>query len=660
VGGLAQVFLGYDHQRNSQVAIKVLLPEWAGNPAVLRLFQDEAKILEKLSHPNIVRFYEFRQDGASAFLVMDYVPGTDLRKLICSEGKPLTDETICKVIRNVSRALSFAHSQNIIHRDVKPANILINTQGNVFLSDFGIAGLVTRQTLPGSSLQPGSPTYMSPEQLQGRLTDARSDIYSLGIVLYEMATGGQRPYLIDSQDPTSLREQLNWQQMHRQPTPPSSYHPQISPGFVAVILKSIAPDPAGRFQNAVDLANAVEQCVGIEQAAAYRSGFPNTPAGPQAVSSQQITDSKSLAAPARTAAFSQRRKMGLFVMLLAAVVLMVLSIGIFSGNDGAAPQSNNRQLPGLDVVYPVIQVGNASQVRLVRRLVQSSKQLNSLAFSSDGSQLAVAGADQSLKIYSVSDGILIADLKTRELCLDCIVFRPEKQQLAAALAGNSYNLAVWDLESGQRIWQSAETPATSDSSINAIAFSSDGQYLAWASMDHYAAIVDLQTGLKVHTLPHDEIVQSVSFSPDGLHLLTTSNDTLATVWDIASEQKKLILQGHTGWVTRGIYSPDGNRIATAGSDTTVFIWDSQTGKTIYKLQAHTALVNTLSFSHEGNLLASGGLDNRLLLWDLDQGTPIKVNLNHSQPILSISFSPDGTLLASTGVDGQVNLWAVMP
>ncbi len=237
-GGMATVYRALDTRTLQEVAVKVLSATIVGDRRFLRRFRREGEVVSRLKHPNIVPVLAYGEARGFAYLVMPFVRGESLHTYI-TEGK-VTPESSARWIGQVASALDYAHRQGVIHRDVKPSNILIDAQGNALLTDFGLARLVEGTgTLTGSMLM-GTPAYVAPEQGQGLKIDARADEYSLGVILYQIATGFL-PFEGDTPMATVL--------MHiQEPVPrPRRFNPDLSPTVEAVILKSLAKKPSDRF-----------------------------------------------------------------------------------------------------------------------------------------------------------------------------------------------------------------------------------------------------------------------------------------------------------------------------------------------------------------------------------------------------------------------------
>lgn len=254
-GGMATVYKAFDPQLERFVAIKVIRIEHLPQELILRAlkrFEREAKALARLNHPNIVRVIDFGEHLGKPYLVMDLVPGGTLKQKLTDQ--PMHYEKAASLLLPIARALEYAHGQGILHRDVKPGNILIDDKGTPILSDFGVAKLLEVEEtmdLTGSSLGVGTPAYMAPEQFQGKLLDARADVYALGVVFYELVTG-RKPYTGNTPG------EILWKQASEALPGPRQHNPGLPVRVEKVILKALAKKPDDRYQDVAHFAAALE------------------------------------------------------------------------------------------------------------------------------------------------------------------------------------------------------------------------------------------------------------------------------------------------------------------------------------------------------------------------------------------------------------------
>ncbi|MDQ1663048.1 MAG: eukaryotic-like serine/threonine-protein kinase, partial [Blastococcus sp.] len=252
-GGMAEVHRGRDLRLGREVAVKVLRSDLARDPSFQVRFRREAQAAASLNHPAIVAVYDTGEDrtpaGATPYIVMEYVEGETLRDVLRREGY-LTPERAMSLAADICGALDFSHRNGIVHRDVKPGNVMITPQGSVKVMDFGIARAVSDSaaTMTSTAAVIGTAQYLSPEQARGEGVDARSDVYSLGCLLYELCTGAP-PFTGDS--PVSVA----YQHVREDPRLPSSINPQVPPELDAILLKAMSKNPANRYQSAADMRN---------------------------------------------------------------------------------------------------------------------------------------------------------------------------------------------------------------------------------------------------------------------------------------------------------------------------------------------------------------------------------------------------------------------
>lgn len=244
IGGMAEVYRAQDNVLGRLVAVKVMLPQYAADPNFTQRFKQEAAAAANLQSPYIVNVYDWGQDEGTYYIVMEFVRGSDLKTAILERGA-INQRKVAEIGSQVCQALSVAHGLDIIHRDIKPQNIMVQPDGNVKVMDFGIARAKNSVMTQTSSVL-GTAHYISPEQAQGKDLTATSDIYSLGIVLYESATG-RLPF--DGPDAVSVA----MKQVNDLPVPPREINPDIDPALEAIIMKAIAKNPEERFATAKDM-----------------------------------------------------------------------------------------------------------------------------------------------------------------------------------------------------------------------------------------------------------------------------------------------------------------------------------------------------------------------------------------------------------------------
>jgi serine/threonine protein kinase len=255
-GGMAVVYRALDTMLDRKVAIKIILPESSSKEKSLKRFNREAKTLANLSHSNIVKVLDYGEFEGSPYLIMEYIAGGTLSARL---GKPMPYAEAAATLAPIARALHYAHQQKVVHRDIKPSNILINEMGQLVISDFGILKLIDveeTQGITGTGKSVGTPAYMSPEQIRGKEIDGRSDIYSLGVVLFELLTG-RKPYVATTPIEVSL------QHLH-DPLPKAKQFVRDLPASVEqVLVSALAKNPEDRYPNMLAFALALEKLAGI-------------------------------------------------------------------------------------------------------------------------------------------------------------------------------------------------------------------------------------------------------------------------------------------------------------------------------------------------------------------------------------------------------------
>src|SRR5215212_8032127 len=246
-GGMARVYLAHDNVLDREVALKVLREQYAGDEGFVERFKREAKNAAALNHPSIVQVYDQgRAEDGTYYMAMEYVRGGTLKDLIKSEA-PLVPSEAARIASRVAEALALAHDRGIVHRDIKPQNVLLNPAGEAKVADFGIARAASSKSITETNLVLGTSAYMSPEQVRGERAGPASDLYSLGVVLYEMLTGEQ-PYRADDPIATAMKH------IDEPPPHPLRANPTVPKALDALVVKLLAKRPEDRYASAALLA----------------------------------------------------------------------------------------------------------------------------------------------------------------------------------------------------------------------------------------------------------------------------------------------------------------------------------------------------------------------------------------------------------------------
>jgi serine/threonine-protein kinase len=340
-GGMADVFLARDTLLDRPVALKVLFAEFATDPSFVERFRREAQSAANLNHPNIVSVYDWGEEDGTYFIVMEYVEGRSLAQILRDEG-PLQPDRAADIVIDVAAALAFAHRHGVVHRDVKPGNVLISPMGQVKVADFGIARAVSaRENLTQTGTVMGTATYFSPEQARGEAVDPRSDVYSLGIVLYELLVGTP-PFTGDN--PVSVA----YKHVSEPPPPVRERNPRVPEPLEAVTMRTLAKNPANRYPSADELAADLRRYRAgqpVEAEAllpgALTTAIPTTDGGAtRAVPAVDATRVVDRVPPPSYPVEPPRRSPALLIVLgvlLAGVVALavVLAVNLSRGNDHA-------------------------------------------------------------------------------------------------------------------------------------------------------------------------------------------------------------------------------------------------------------------------------------------------------------------------------------
>lgn len=663
-GGMAVVYRAVDTMLDRNVAVKMILTEDASrekSEKLLKRFNREAKTLASLSHPNIVKVLDYGEYENMPYIVMEFITGGALKAKM---GNPIPYAEAAAMLVPVVRALQHAHQQKIVHRDVKPENILINDTNQPMLSDFGILKFVDveeSQGLTGTGKIVGTPAYMSPEQIRGREVDGRSDMYSLGIVFFEMVTG-HKPY--NANTPI----ELSMQHLH-DPIPKAKQIVRDLPLEVdQIVARSIAKNPEDRFPNMAAFAQALDKLSGTTAGTttAERRAI-------KAAEEKQRAEKKKGGQEKRT--FSRRS------LYIIASVIMVFGIMAFvfrqnivklivsptatpipastTAPPTALPTASPTEVPQIINTF-VPEITPTPVATLSPKLLQGDRASQIIQISRmDG--ISVIRMDwvenNNWLIDAGSGAVSFIDAEaaqvSQRVSLDGGI------PLSMAIAGQHVyillndSIKVIDIDT----FQVVKTIRPITGGAISIAASPDEKLLALGISNNKTQLINPEDGSVIRNLKSNYGGWAVAFSPNSQYIVSGTSQGILK-WATSSGIWQLTNGGQDKTVKSLAFSHDGKTLAGGGSGF-IYFWNIENGELIHQIEDDRfGVMNSLDFSPDDSLIVSGSTDNMVRVWDANSAALLKELTGHSSQIYGVCFSPNGEYIASGANEGSIHIWGL--
>ncbi|MES2793298.1 MAG: serine/threonine-protein kinase [Planctomycetota bacterium] len=605
-GGMGIVLEAFDSKLQRNVALKVLDPELAGDDISRQRFCREARAAASITHENVVAVYQVEKSGDEGlpYLVMQLIAGESLEQRLTREKK-LPIREIVRIAMQSAHGLEAAYAQGLIHRDIKPGNILLESNlDRVKLTDFGLARGTEDVKLTHTGFVSGTPLYMAPEQAMGEEPDHRSDLFSLGAVLYEMCAG-EPPFTGNSA--LAILKQIA-DKKHR---PLREVNPEIPDWLADMVDMLLAKKPADRIQSATHLVELLDF-----HWALMKTTSEDVPTVCLIEAKKQATRNRWIAAAIGTTFLA----LGLFG-------------GIFLTNRPAASR--------------VVQSTSAP----IAVLSANSGTVWSVAFDRNSSTVAMGVEDGTVRLWDLAT----KNVKSTFNAHRGIVWSAQYSRGCDVLAtsGDDGLIKLWDPTQSEPFQVFKDTSA-----VRGAMFSHDDHTLYAGDKEGGVRAWSVDTGKMLVEAQQPGVVYAVAISPDDNTLATAGSDKVVRLWNARTLTQKLPLEGHSGPVNGLAFNNDGQRLASVGWDKIVRIWDAGSGDLVKSWKGHEGDIWVVAFSPDGSKLATGGLDGLLKLWDAESGKLLATYSGEANAIHTVAFNQNGTLLASGGRDGAVRIWKI--
>jgi eukaryotic-like serine/threonine-protein kinase len=634
-GGMGLVLRGLDVCLQRQVALKVLDPRYVKNDLARNRFIREARAAASIAHENVVAVHHVEMHREEVpFLVMRLVAGESLQDRLDASKGPLDIREVVRIGRQLASGLAAAHEQTLIHRDIKPANILIEAvTGRVLLTDFGLARATEDVKLTQTGFVAGTPLYMSPEQARGEPLDNRSDLFSLGSVLYALCAGappfqGSSPFVV-------LRAvtEDNHRALHE-------LNPQVPEELAAVIDRLLAKKPDDRIQSAAEVADLL---------AAIEARLPALPemASPRVRPTRRLPAAGSRNWLNRNGLWIAAAVFGLNLLVLLTEWAKLTHWTILGQRGQAAAPI---ELPAQKAVIPG-PIDNQPQPHAL--FDAGIGPIWSIAASPDGALLAAALDDGTIRLWDAKAGKLKSRIAGHKGPIRSIAFNHDGTMFASA--GDDGFVKLWDPTTSKDIdWIELRVP------VHAIAFSPDGSRIATGDGNGAVRVWDALTRKNqvVTQDRHSRFVTALAFSADGKCLASAGDDRAIKIWDLSDDEGRELntFADHVGSIHTIAFHPQRKLVASGGWDRNIRLWDIDQGKLVGKLEGHQGDVWSIAFTADGSRLVSASDDRTIRTWDVAAAKEIDSFVGHAGAIHGVVLTDRDAALFTAGRDGLVKQW----
>jgi len=684
-GGMATVYRARQTSVDRDVAIKVIRPDLTESADFVERFKREARTIAALSHPHILKVFDYGQQDDVAYLVMELLSGGSLSDYI--HNKSLSVEEASRVLSQIAMALDYAHGRGIIHRDLKPQNVLLDDTQNSHLTDFGIAKLLNATTaLTQSGMTMGTPAYMSPEQWRGDNIDSRADIYALGVMLFQMLTA-QLPYKGDT--PFAMMHQHVYEAL------PSlrSLRPDLPLAMDDVLAKAMAKDREQRYNRAGDLAEAFRHAM---VSAPVVKPNKDATSGPNDATVTEIPGSD------KTTIQTSSRRFPIIPIGIAGIVVVGITVGfLIARPPGTTGTATNTSVALVATSVPTTGIARTAMLVSSTPIPPTPTSVPTTALPATNAIIATSIPPTFVPPTVIPHTLIPATATSVPTTATPIPATVTPAPPTATLIPSTATPIPPTATRSQptltlvpptlvptrlpdtpvpptavpptAIPTFAPSPTTAGLQlagdlfvyrghtgwVTSVAFSSDGLELVTGSRDFTAKLWQTVGAKELATLTgHKGALLGVALSPNGKYILTGAEDNTARLWDAESGKIITVLTGHSGYVFAVAFSPDSKYAITGSQDSTARIWDVAKNQALKTLSPHTGWVIGVAFSPDGKYALTGSAEGKARLWEVESGKLVKTFTAHTQAIRSVTFSPDGKQIATASVDRSAKVWDI--